>query len=122
MTDHDDEFEEYQRPPGHRPNAFWYPALILAFVVFAAIALAGQLRGEFGWGLVLGLPVAFGVIYGYGAYEISLPPWFSVARLSLLDRGYVFALVHPRGGGELGRGWYLDGKLEGIVYVALNPQ
>jgi oligopeptidase B len=53
-----------------------------------------------------------GVLYGYGAYEASLPPWFSVARLSLLDRGWVWALAHPRGGGELGRQWYLDGKLE----------
>lgn len=52
-----------------------------------------------------------GVLYGYGSYEASLPPWFSVARLSLLDRGFVWALAHPRGGGELGRQWYLDGKL-----------
>ncbi len=52
-----------------------------------------------------------GVLYGYGAYEAALAPWFSVARLSLLDRGFVFALAHPRGGGELGRQWYLDGKL-----------
>ena len=52
-----------------------------------------------------------GVVYGYGSYEVSMPPWFSVARLSLLDRGVVWALVHPRGGGELGRRWYLDGKL-----------
>jgi oligopeptidase B len=51
------------------------------------------------------------VIYGYGSYEISLAPWFSVARLSLLDRGAVWALVHPRGGGEGGRQWYLDGRL-----------
>jgi oligopeptidase B len=50
-------------------------------------------------------------LYGYGSYEISLPPWFSVARLSLADRGVVWALAHPRGGGELGRRWYLDGKL-----------
>ena len=51
------------------------------------------------------------LVYGYGSYEASLPTWFSVARLSFLDRGGVWALVHPRGGGELGRQWYLDGKL-----------
>jgi oligopeptidase B len=51
------------------------------------------------------------LIYGYGSYEASEPPWFSPARLSLLDRGFVWALAHPRGGGELGRRWYLDGKL-----------
>lgn len=51
-------------------------------------------------------------VYGYGSYESSVPPWFSVARLSLLDRGVVWALVHPRGGGELGRQWYIDGRLE----------
>lgn len=51
------------------------------------------------------------VLYGYGSYEASMAPWFSVARLSYLDRGGVWALVHPRGGGELGRRWYLDGKL-----------
>lgn len=51
------------------------------------------------------------LLYAYGAYEASLPPWFSVARLALLDRGWVWALVHPRGGGEMGREWYLNGKL-----------
>ena len=51
------------------------------------------------------------VVYGYGSYEYSMAPWFSVGRLSLLDRGGAWALVHPRGGGELGRSWYLDGKL-----------
>jgi len=51
------------------------------------------------------------VVYAYGAYEISIPPWFSVARLSLLDRGFIWALVHPRGGGEMGRNWYFEGRL-----------
>lgn len=52
-----------------------------------------------------------GIVYAYGSYEISNPPWFSIARLSLLDRGWVWALAHPRGGGEMGRRWYTDGKL-----------
>jgi oligopeptidase B len=51
------------------------------------------------------------VLYGYGAYEISNDPSFSVARLSLLDRGFGYAIAHVRGGGEMGRRWYEDGKL-----------
>ncbi|WP_113704417.1 S9 family peptidase [Nonomuraea lactucae] len=51
------------------------------------------------------------VLYGYGSYETSIDPGFSVARLSLLDRGFAFAVAHVRGGGELGRRWYEDGKL-----------
>jgi oligopeptidase B len=50
------------------------------------------------------------LLYGYGSYEISIDPTFSLARLSLLDRGVVFAIAHIRGGGELGRGWYEKGK------------
>jgi len=53
-----------------------------------------------------------GLIYGYGAYEICIDPYFSVARLSLLERGFVYAIAHVRGGGELGRQWYDDGKME----------
>lgn len=50
-------------------------------------------------------------LYGYGSYEHSIEPGFSVARLSMLDRGVVFAIAHVRGGGEMGRQWYEDGKL-----------
>jgi oligopeptidase B len=53
-----------------------------------------------------------GLISAYGSYEISSDPYFSVARLSLLDRGVVYAVAHVRGGGEMGRRWYDDGKLD----------
>ncbi|CRZ18916.1 S9 family peptidase [Mycolicibacterium neworleansense] len=51
------------------------------------------------------------LLYGYGAYESCEDPRFSIARLSLLDRGMVFVIAHVRGGGELGRPWYEHGKL-----------
>ncbi|MFS3858034.1 S9 family peptidase [Proteus mirabilis] len=52
------------------------------------------------------------LIYGYGSYGSSIDPSFSSARLSLLDRGFVYAIVHVRGGGELGKRWYNQGKME----------
>src|SRR5207342_1368874 len=52
------------------------------------------------------------LLYGYGSYEISTDPTFRASRLSLLDRGFVFAIAHVRGGGEMGRTWYEQGRLE----------
>ena len=51
------------------------------------------------------------LVYAYGAYEISMPVRFSIPRLSLLDRGVVYAIAHVRGGGEMGKPWYENGKL-----------
>ena len=51
-------------------------------------------------------------LYGYGAYGHAIPPGFSTGRLSLLDRGFAYAIAHIRGGDDLGQQWYHDGKLE----------
>jgi oligopeptidase B len=50
-------------------------------------------------------------VYGYGAYGYAVPPAFSTSRLSLVDRGFAFAIAHIRGGDDLGYQWFLDGKL-----------
>jgi oligopeptidase B len=50
------------------------------------------------------------LLYGYGAYEASNDPMFDPVRLSMLERGFVYAIAHVRGGGEMGRAWYEDGK------------
>lgn len=51
-------------------------------------------------------------LYGYGAYGMAIAPGFSTGRLSLLDRGFAFAIAHIRGGDDLGQQWYHDGKLD----------
>ncbi|HZV57008.1 MAG TPA: S9 family peptidase [Sphingobium sp.] len=51
-------------------------------------------------------------LYGYGAYGIAIEPGFGTARLSLVDRGFAFAIAHIRGGDDLGQAWHKDGKLE----------
>jgi oligopeptidase B len=51
-------------------------------------------------------------LYAYGAYGYAIPPAFSTSRISLLDRGFAYAIAHIRGGDDLGHGWALDGKLD----------
>ncbi len=51
------------------------------------------------------------LLYGYGSYGVNIDPNFNIARISLLDRGFVYAIAHIRGGQSLGRQWYEDGKL-----------
>lgn len=51
------------------------------------------------------------LLYAYGSYGASMDPWFSSVRLSLLDRGFIYAIAHIRGGQEMGRKWYENGKM-----------
>ena len=88
-------------PAAHRTEQLWATAADGTRVPISLVAPAGHPTDGTG-------PL---VLYGYGAYEISTDPWFSIARLSLLDRGVAFAIAHVRGGGEMGRSWYESGKL-----------
>lgn len=94
-------------PSGHDPTAYrtdrlWAPAPDGRLVPVSVVGRADQrLDGS-----------APCLLYGYGAYEITIDPSFSASRLNLVERGVNFAIAHVRGGGELGRPWYEDGRLE----------
>jgi oligopeptidase B len=96
---------------GHDPSAYeehrlWATADDGARVPISVVCRVGA-RGPAGEER----PIPF-LLYGYGAYEYSIDPAFSVSRLSLLDRGAGVAIAHIRGGGEMGRRWYDDGRLQ----------
>jgi oligopeptidase B len=100
---------------GYDPSRFatgrlWVEASDGVRVPVSVVARADLVRRGEGGELTPFAPVPL-LLYGYGSYEISIDPAFSVLRLSLLERGVVFAVAHVRGGGEMGRSWYEMGRL-----------
>jgi oligopeptidase B len=89
------------RPDDYRTERLWADAEDGARVPISVVCRRGQeLDGT-----------APCLLYGYGSYEIPVDPAFSLSRLNLLERGFVFAIAHVRGGGEMGRPWYEQGRL-----------
>jgi oligopeptidase B len=93
-------------PDDYEEHRLWATAADGERIPISVVARRGSREGVGGGSQPV--PV---LLYGYGAYEVSTDPYFSVARLSLLDRGAAFAIAHVRGGGEMGRRWYDEGKL-----------
>ena len=94
-------------PSGYDANAYTTERLMAPARDGARIPISIVHRRD--WQRRRGAPLH---LYGYGAYGLGMEPSFSAARVSLLDRGFAYAIAHIRGGDELGRGWYEDGKLE----------
>ncbi len=89
-------------PSRYRTERLWAPAADGVQVPISIVALKDQaLDGS-----------AACLLYGYGAYEVTIDPAFSLTRVNLIDRGASFAIAHVRGGGELGRRWYEQGRME----------
>ncbi len=97
-------------PSRYRTARLWVDAPDGRKVPLSVVARVELLTGPDDAVVPAGAPAPC-LLYGYGAYEHSVDPVFSSLRLSLLDRGFVFAIAHVRGGGELGRRWYEEGKL-----------
>ncbi|MCW2768264.1 MAG: ptrB, partial [Nocardioides sp.] len=98
-------------PADYEEHRLWAPADDGVLVPISIVARRGSRDNSRGSGEAGGTRPVPVLLYGYGAYEASMDPYFSIARLSLLDRGAAFAIAHVRGGGEMGRRWYDDGKL-----------
>ena len=93
-------------PSGHEPADYVTRRLTAASHDGAQVPVSLLYRRE--TPLDGGAPL---LLYGYGAYGHAIPAAFSTNRLSLVDRGFVYAIAHVRGGSDCGYGWYLDGKL-----------
>ena len=93
-------------PSGHEPRDYVTRRLTAASHDGAQVPVSLLYRRE--TPLDGGAPL---LLYGYGAYGHAIPAAFSTNRLSLVDRGFVYAIAHVRGGSDCGYGWYLDGKL-----------
>ena len=107
--------KQQQVKGGYDPSRFvtgrlWVTASDGVRVPVSLVARAGVLTRDPQGDLIAPNPAPL-LLYGYGSYEISMDPGFSSLRLSLLERGVVFAIAHVRGGGEMGRSWYEMGKL-----------
>jgi len=100
-------YEEADYVSGQR----WVRASDGVMVPVTIVAKRGTLVPADGGDLVAPVTAPM-VLYGYGSYEASMDPFFSAMRLSLLDRGVIYAIAHVRGGGELGRAWYEMGRLD----------
>ena len=96
-----------QIPSGHNP-ARYVTTRLLARAADGAEVPVSLLHRR---GLVLDGTAPL-LLYGYGSYGMAMPASFSANRLSLVDRGFVYAIAHIRGGSDKGWGWYLDGKRE----------
>ena len=92
-------------PSGHDPAAYEARRLYATAADGAEVPITVLMRR----GAVLDGSAPL-LLYGYGSYGIPMNPGFSVSRLSLVDRGFVFAIAHVRGGSEKGWGWFLDGR------------
>jgi oligopeptidase B len=92
-------------PSGYDPSLYWTERLEIAARDGTMVPVSIMARKD----RTSPAPL---YLYGYGAYGIAIGPGFSTGRLSLVDRGMVFAIAHIRGGDDLGRRWYKDGKLD----------